>query len=242
MRVGARLGTEAVKNQYFGDINDYRKYGLLRALAGGGLKIGVHWMLTPDDGGSDGRHLGYLDQPSSFRNCDPELHDTLRRLVRPGGRRDVDLVKQEGLIPGALYDSTTIPREQASRAVVMGNALARFEACDVVFFDPDNGIEVASCSQGSAAAPKYVFLDELSMAWSRGWSLLVYQHFPRVKRSPYVAWRREQLRQATGTPAISCLVSSTVCYLLIAQAAHAERLDRGVAGCLRSWEGQFRRM
>lgn len=41
-----------VKHQYVGDINDYRKYALLRALsAGGANRIGVCWMLTPDDGG-----------------------------------------------------------------------------------------------------------------------------------------------------------------------------------------------
>jgi hypothetical protein len=47
-----------VKNQYFGDISDYRKYDLLRALAVvGGLKIGVAWMLTPEDGRTDGGRI-----------------------------------------------------------------------------------------------------------------------------------------------------------------------------------------
>ena len=36
-----------MKNQYFGDVNDYRKYGLLRLLGRAGkVKIGVCWMLT----------------------------------------------------------------------------------------------------------------------------------------------------------------------------------------------------
>jgi hypothetical protein len=40
-----------VRNQYFGDINDYRKYGLIRALTNHGeLRTTVCWMLTPDDG------------------------------------------------------------------------------------------------------------------------------------------------------------------------------------------------
>jgi len=39
-----------VKNQYFGDINDYRNYGLLRILiSGGGIKTIVCWVLRPDD-------------------------------------------------------------------------------------------------------------------------------------------------------------------------------------------------
>jgi len=43
-----------MKNQYFGDVNDYRKYGLLRALQStwdGSLLVA--WMLTPDDSGRD---------------------------------------------------------------------------------------------------------------------------------------------------------------------------------------------
>lgn len=41
-----------MKHQYIGDINDYRKYALLRTLSADGVnRIGVCWMLTPDDGG-----------------------------------------------------------------------------------------------------------------------------------------------------------------------------------------------
>jgi hypothetical protein len=45
-----------MKNQYFGDINDYRKYGLLRAFLSTGIGgLLVARMLTPDDGGQGGR-------------------------------------------------------------------------------------------------------------------------------------------------------------------------------------------
>ena len=47
-----------MKNQYLGDINDYRKQGLLRLLSGmGELKTGVCWMLTPDDGRTNRKGL-----------------------------------------------------------------------------------------------------------------------------------------------------------------------------------------
>ena len=39
-----------MKNQYFGDINDYRKYGLLRVLCNRGeIETAVCWMLATDD-------------------------------------------------------------------------------------------------------------------------------------------------------------------------------------------------
>ena len=61
-----------MKNQYFGDVNDYRKYGLLRILsASGQAGVGVCWMLTPSDGRTDGQLLTYLDQPARYRNFAP---------------------------------------------------------------------------------------------------------------------------------------------------------------------------
>ncbi len=51
-----------MKHQYFGDINDYRKYGLLRQLSNfGQIATSVCWMLTPDAPGNvDGQKLAYL--------------------------------------------------------------------------------------------------------------------------------------------------------------------------------------
>ena len=45
----------AVKVQYLGDVNDYRKFALLRLLSEvGRFKIGVCWMLTEPDGSGQG--------------------------------------------------------------------------------------------------------------------------------------------------------------------------------------------
>ena len=76
-----------MKNQYFGDINDYRKYGLLRLLAGAGLSVGVCWLLTPNDGGVDGERRSYLLKPGRWRKHNPNLYDLLRPLLRSGAER-----------------------------------------------------------------------------------------------------------------------------------------------------------
>jgi hypothetical protein len=40
-----------MKNQYFGDVNDYREYGSLRVLTGlVGMSTAICWMLAPNDG------------------------------------------------------------------------------------------------------------------------------------------------------------------------------------------------
>ena len=64
-----------MKVQYFGDVNDYRKYALLRLLAAAGFTIGINWHLTPDDDGADGNKRDYLAKPDKWRGYDPELFD-----------------------------------------------------------------------------------------------------------------------------------------------------------------------
>ena len=71
-----------MKNQYFGDVNDYSKYGLLRCFADSGLNIGVCWMLTPDDSRSDGRKIRYLSDPEKWKGFDPTLFDYLADAIR----------------------------------------------------------------------------------------------------------------------------------------------------------------
>ena len=98
-----------MKNQYFGDINDYKKYGILRTLAeGGSRKIALCWMLTGDDGRTDGRFTAYLKQPHRWRSFDPELFDSLRNLVLNEGRRRIELVSSARLIRGSVSFSNAL--------------------------------------------------------------------------------------------------------------------------------------
>ncbi len=67
-----------MKDQYVGDVNDYRKYGLLRAFQSAGAhQLLVAWMLTPDDGGSDGNLRSYLQKSPRWERFDPELYNRL---------------------------------------------------------------------------------------------------------------------------------------------------------------------
>ncbi len=98
-----------MENQYVGDVGDFGKYALLRALClpskvsgGYNLSLGVVWYLVPDEPGSDGRHTRYLkDSPKNlglYRSCDPGLYDSLRDIVC-GHRRNVSAIRQEGILP-----------------------------------------------------------------------------------------------------------------------------------------------
>ena len=71
-----------MKNQYFGDINDYRKYGLIRILSDGGIiRTGICWMLTPDDTRTDGKFTEYLAKSEEYKKFDPDLYDFLGQCL-----------------------------------------------------------------------------------------------------------------------------------------------------------------
>ncbi len=83
-----------MKNQYFGDINDFKKYGILRALSDGGkIKIGVCWMLTPDNDKNEGKFISYIDKPNKWRKFDPALFDSLSYALKSLKNRNVGLAE-----------------------------------------------------------------------------------------------------------------------------------------------------
>src|SRR3989442_8801178 len=129
-----------MKNQYFGDINDYLKYGLLRCFANAGLSIGVCWMLTPDDARSDGRKITYLSDPERWRPCDRLLFDALSKAVRSRSRH-VRHAKSSACLREAQFFNQMVPDNLALRKKWLNRALATLADADVLFFDPDNGIE-----------------------------------------------------------------------------------------------------
>ena len=81
-----------MKNQYFGDIGDYGKYGLLKFLGDYGVKVAVNWYLTKDDENKpgDGKYTKYLEKKDEYSKYDPDLFATLKEMVLPElGIRDV---------------------------------------------------------------------------------------------------------------------------------------------------------
>ena len=215
-----------MKHQYVGDINDYRKYALLRALsAGGANRIGVCWMLTPDDGGTDGGKLSYLKQPDRFRHFDPELFDILAHAAGEPDRRRLQTIEDSGAIPNATYHNETLPQAVDDRAAYMAECRAKFADADLVFFDPDNGIEALTVKPGRKAALKYVFLDEVAAFYGLAKSVLIYQHFPMMKpKQQFVADTVERLRATTPDAAIFTFTTAHVVFFLLVHSESPARL------------------
>jgi hypothetical protein len=230
-----------MKDQYFGDINDYRKYGLLRVLGSlMQLPIGVCWMLTAPDERSDGEFRRYLDQPIRWRGHDPELYDRLRLLLTPGTGRSVQLARSWELIAGATYHEELLQDNAASRRGYFDRAWTALAACPIIFLDPDNGIEVSSKRVGNKGSSKYVYWDELVETYDRGHSLVIYQHFVRQERDGFVTRLAAQLASRLRAPVVDSFRTANVVFFLVARPEHAAAFARAHDLIQDRWAGQIR--
>jgi hypothetical protein len=237
MRLKAEV-VATVKNQYFGDVNDYLKYGLLRCLGRAGLSIGVCWMLTPDDGRSDGRKTSYLSDAERWRLYDPALFDALSKVIR-NQTRHIRYAQTPELLRGALFYSQHIPQDRMLREKWLSRAMSKLSQADVVFFDPDNGIEVRSKPKGSRGSEKYIYWDEIQRAWASGVSLLIFQHFPRRNHQEFAAGLMRQLHDAMGEGEVTSLMTSNVVYLLASKVKHQPRIRKALNDIGGKWTGRI---
>lgn len=213
-----------MKEQYVGDVNDYRKYALLRLLSRSGLRLGVCWMLTPNDTRSDGNKLGYLDQAKQERH-DPELFALLRRVRDEPDARRLILIEGSEILPGAVFVNTIVPETLFERQLWFKQSSAALAEIDLIFFDPDNGMEVGSVAKGRRNSSKYVYRDELAATYRAGHSLLVYQHFQRKERESFIRDVANDLRRAAADAEIWAIRTSHVVFMLAIQPRHRAALS-----------------
>ena len=197
-----------MQDRYAGDLGDFGKFGLLRALCqpreGIPISLAVVWYLNPgEDTGNDGRHTAYLEPTAGnqerFRSCDPGLYDVLAELVRSGDRSVAALRSRGVLPPGTTFfeEPVRLPREMWFQ-----RALESAGGQDMVFLDPDNGIRRSA----PGLHPKHAFIEEIARAAAGGQGVAVYQHIHRRGRArDQVQERAEQVEEATGISPVSVL-------------------------------------
>ncbi len=246
-----------MQNRYTGDIGDFSKLGLLRALQSAGFSIGLNWYLTPDEThNGDGRHVNYLDQ-DKYRECDEGLWLGLRDIVK-SGKREVQYMETDDILQATFFseclDFSTDDKERkrryrqkAERAALRGEwfnrSLARLTGKDIVCVDPDNGLVVPS-AKGRPKENKYVLPDELASYYAQGSSVIYYQHKARRKDDFYTdqlegLLRREGFSGASGL-ALKFKTTSQRYYMFIIQPRHKEAIEQVVKDMLSSaWSEHF---
>ena len=188
-----------MQNRYAGDIGDYGQFALLRAMEAQGLKLGVNWYLAktlPSEIHDDGKYR----IPSQYAELDPELSAALNRIFDLREARSVQALEQARLLASDLFVNEEVPRETDQREVWHQKALTKLADCDIVFLDPDNGLNVKSVKPGSPKSPKYVWLREVSDYIASGKSVIFYNHRPRKKAEDYIA---EYVARFSADPVLS---------------------------------------
>jgi hypothetical protein len=196
-----------MQDRYAGDIGDYAKLALLRAISPD-LRLGVAWYLYPDENhNTDGRHIGYLDQPHIWRGLDPVLFDSLAATVKD--QRKVAALESVEIAPGASFFREAIragnhpPSERSSaRSRWFGRALEALSDCDLVFADPDNGlIDDADHRRRDRKFGKQMPLRE-ALTFAQGRQAVIYHHNTRFPGGHDLEIRTWQERLGPGTMAI----------------------------------------
>jgi hypothetical protein len=225
-----------MKVQYFGDEHDFRKYVLLRLLAKHGFKIGVCWMLTPNDGRSDGEKRIYLDQgkANSWRQFDESLYDLLaplvskealdRRALSQPTFEDLKQIELGGLIANAVYFERCVPQSRENRALFHTQCQQSLNEADLIFYDPENGLEVESCPKGRKHSIKYLYFDEITEAFRGGKSVLIYQHFPRAIRHKFIEGKMQQLNDKLPGSNVWAFAANDVVFLFAVHPNHSQSL------------------
>ncbi|MEE8168751.1 MAG: hypothetical protein V3T58_07770 [Candidatus Hydrothermarchaeales archaeon] len=187
-----------MQNRYVGDVGDFGKYGLLRALClpakrdlGSELSLGVVWYLVPNEShNADGKHTRYLEdtykKKEFFRRCDPELYDKLKTIVQRD-ERDITKIREYEVLPKKsvfyeellTFDDKPLQERIDFRRRWVNEAIEKTNVCNIIFVDPDNGLEVSSVKMHEKKGAKYTFFNELTKYIPRNQSLVIYQHLSR---------------------------------------------------------------
>lgn len=173
-----------MRDNYVGDIGDFAKYGLLRAVSEG-RRLGIAWYMcgyAEVGGAGDGRHIGYLKNPTQWRHLDRELFDTLKKLVE-NDRRSVVTLQDTGILGDVVYASTLVDvagvavrNRKDWRREWFDQVLDRLSGCDLVFADPDNGLCAdEKFNPGRRENAKWIPLHEAN-ALAAGRTAIIYHH------------------------------------------------------------------
>lgn len=201
----------AMKHQYFGDSRDLFKYDLLSRLMADIpdiCRLLVIPMLTPDDGSPDGGKTRFRESQPGYRN------EPLRRFLSAHHfSRNITRIAVYFRNHGICTDIFDPIFTMEGRSGYFASAATFCTALpgSLIFLDPDIGLEV------KISGEKHLLFSELQAvcrAADPPSLVMVYQHFPRVRRDEYVCLRLSQLRNCCRRTPLALADRQVVFFLL----------------------------
>ena len=238
-----------MQDRYTGDLGDFSKLGILRALSAAGLSIGVNWYLIPNENhNSDGCHVKYLEQ-EKYRLCDEKLWLELKDIVE-NDRREARYLENDNILQAEFFSERldfsgkAKPEREEFRREWHARALSTLEGLDIVCVDPDNGLIVPS-AVGKMKEHKYVLVSELADYYAQHSSVIYYQHkarrnddFYNLQHSSLICSEKFHGAESLMLKFIS---TSQRYYFFIIQPHHKKQIDESIANMLAGpWQEHFR--
>ena len=226
----------------FGDINDYRKYGLLRVLSGHGqLRLAVAPMLTrhhgPYESGRD-----YLREPRTYRKYDPELFDYLRftevdECGPPYGRSIYGGMLESGLLTNATFLTAYLSDDIRERAEYSNRLDELARDSDLLFCDPTKGLQLLTIDRYRFPSGRrnFMYWDELLVSYVSKASVLVTQPLPRRHPRAYIEFRIKEISKRLEEATMLSFQTSDAVFLLIAHERHVEFFRQRLDVLSRRW-------
>lgn len=221
-----------MKNQYAGDVGDYTKLGILRGLENAGFSIGLNWYLTLDEPEhsktfTDGKHTKFLEC-----DCDTPDIDLYCALQKIGlsNNRTVARLERAKLFENTLFWNKIL--EGKSRDKWHLKALKKLGKRDVIFLDPDNGLEVKSTNPYSKNGNKYTTYKEAADYYVQGSTVIIYNHRDRKPENEYLKrfYRFKDMEKTKNAKMFYLRASrySVRDYLFLVQERHFSGLERAI--------------
>jgi hypothetical protein len=185
---------DGVRHNFVNDIGDYAKYALLRALCDADpayVRLGVIWYLTDhEESNGDGRKRAHLSG-SGWETLDPGLLAAMRDIewrLQGKDQLNVRLIEAASILPGGTaFFAEALPRAGGSAQTRVAERVAWFERArkavtdrNLVFIDPDNGLQPRSVRLTSPLAGKYATAPEIAALLDAGTAVVLYQHGSRM--------------------------------------------------------------
>jgi hypothetical protein len=159
-------------------------------------------MLTPDSNNGDGRKTSYLND-KTYYYIEPIVFKVLKKLVDTGSR-SISAVEASNIVSADFYSQIQ----------------DKYGEAELVFFDPDNGLETRVVQKSKLN--QYLLWSHLWKVYQDGYSILVYQHFPRMNRELFITKMNRRIISKLGPVKIKHYCTGMVDFILILQIKHGD--------------------
>ena len=242
----------AMQDRFVGDIGDFGKYGLLRALTGiwpplppeDRLSLGVVWYRNEDTKGgpSKRKNTEYLFDPHSpiFREYDHQLHDILKEIV--SSSPSLEAVESSFILgEDSCFYEEIVPQNTVARKDWAKKSQEITREMKVIFLDPDTGIAPSSVKMGTKKSLKYIFPEEILpfLSPERNQTIIIYQHYARDQKgreNQMFLWKTA-IEGFYRIPRI--LATSQRAFIILPTPDHAANIDKRLHNLTNRWGRRF---